>query len=64
MKESNAFTSNQSQNNQNLTQQSEDKTLRLFLDFLIDDIQKNADSLVPYTEEMSKELDELLEGVI
>ncbi|MDB9402771.1 hypothetical protein PN470_00340 [Microcystis sp. CS-574] len=37
--------------------------LRMFLDFLVEDAFKNLSSLTPYTEEMAKEIDELLKGV-
>jgi antitoxin PrlF len=37
--------------------------LRMFLDFLVEDAFKNPSSLTPYTEEIAKEIDELLKGV-
>ncbi|MCA2618911.1 MULTISPECIES: hypothetical protein [unclassified Microcystis] len=49
-------------NNQS-SQISENKMLRMFLDFLVEDAFKNPSSLSPYTEEMAKEMDELLKGV-
>jgi antitoxin PrlF len=49
-------------NNQS-SQISENKMLRMFLDFLVEDAFKNPSSLTPYTEEMAKEIDELLKGV-
>jgi antitoxin PrlF len=49
-------------NNQS-SQISENKMLRMFLDFLVEDTFKNPSSLTPYTEEMAKEMDELLKGV-
>jgi antitoxin PrlF len=49
-------------NNQS-SQISENKMLRMFLDFLVKDAFKNPSSLTPYTEEMAKEMDELLKGV-
>ncbi|WP_287754367.1 hypothetical protein [Microcystis sp. M112S1] len=49
-------------NNQS-SQISENKMLRMFLDFLVEDAFKNPSSLTPYTEEMAKEMDELLKGV-
>jgi antitoxin PrlF len=45
------------------TQISEDKMLCMFLDFLVEEAFKNPSSLTPYTEEMAKEMDELLKGV-
>jgi antitoxin PrlF len=42
---------------------SKNKMLRMFLDFLVEDAFKNPSSLTPYTEEMAKEIDELLKGV-
>jgi len=42
---------------------SENKMLRMFLDFLVEEAFKNPSSLTIYTEEMAKEMDELLEGV-
>jgi antitoxin PrlF len=49
-------------NNQS-SQISENKMLRMFLDFLVEDAFKNPSSLTPYTEEMAKDMDELLKGV-
>jgi antitoxin PrlF len=49
-------------NNQS-SQISENKMMRMFLDFLVEDAFKNPSSLTPYTEEMAKEMDELLKGV-
>ncbi|NCR67605.1 MAG: hypothetical protein GPJ34_13975 [Microcystis aeruginosa LL11-07] len=49
-------------NNQS-SQISENKMMRMFLDFLVEDVFKNPSSLTPYTEEMAKEMDELLKGV-
>ena len=49
-------------NNQS-SQISENKMLCMFLDFLVEDAFKNPSSLTPYTEEMAKEMDELLKGV-
>ena len=37
--------------------------MSLFLDFLMEDIIENPDKLIPYTEQMSDEVDELLAGV-
>ena len=37
--------------------------MSLFLDFLMQTSIENPDSLVPYTEEMSKEANQLIEGV-
>ncbi|ARI81116.1 hypothetical protein [Microcystis aeruginosa] len=42
---------------------SKNKMMRMFLDFLVEDAFKNPSSLTPYTEEMAKEIDELLKGV-
>ncbi|AKV67199.1 MULTISPECIES: hypothetical protein [Microcystis] len=42
---------------------SENKMLRMFLDFLVEEAFKNPSSLTPYTEEMAKEIDQLLKGV-
>jgi antitoxin PrlF len=49
-------------NNQS-SQISENKMMRMFLDFLVEDAFKNPSSLTPYTEEMAKDMDELLKGV-
>ena len=49
-------------NNQS-SKTSKNKMLRMFLDFLVEDAFKNPSSLTPYTEEMAKEMDELLKGV-
>ncbi len=38
--------------------------MSLFLDFLMKDVIANPEKLVPYTETMSKEMDNLLAGVI
>ena len=37
--------------------------MSLFLDFLMRDVIKNPDKLIPYTEEMSGEVEELLANV-
>lgn len=37
--------------------------MSLFLDFLSKDAMKNPDQLIPYTEEMSQEIDDLLANV-
>ena len=37
--------------------------MSLFLDFLMKDVIKNPEKLVPYTEQMSDEIDELLTDV-
>ncbi|TRT83084.1 MAG: hypothetical protein EWV82_10285 [Microcystis aeruginosa Ma_AC_P_19900807_S299] len=42
---------------------SENKMMRMFLDFLVEEAFKNPSSLTTYTEEMAKEIDELLKGV-
>lgn len=46
-------------------QEDEEESLMmsLFLDFLVKDSLKNPDHLVPYTEEMSAEIDNLLTDV-
>ena len=41
----------------------DEDNMKLFLDFLAEDIGKNPSQLVPYTEEMDLELEELLKGV-
>jgi antitoxin PrlF len=50
----------------NVEEQDEDESLMmsLFLDFLMKDAMKNPDKLVPYTQEMSAEVDELLADVV
>lgn len=50
----------------NVEEEDEDESLMmsLFLDFLMKDAMKNPDKLVPYTQEMSAELDELLADVV
>jgi antitoxin PrlF len=47
------------------TEDNDNETLMmsLFLDTLLKEVIKDPSSLVPYTEEMSKEMDNLLEGV-
>ncbi|HAA28466.1 MAG TPA: hypothetical protein DCE56_13280 [Cyanobacteria bacterium UBA8553] len=47
-------------------EEEEDESLMmsLFLDFLMKDAVKNPDKLVPYTQEMSAEVDELLADVV
>ena len=37
--------------------------MSLFLDFLIKDAMKNPEKLIPYTEEMSQKIDDLLTDV-
>lgn len=44
--------------------ETESIMMSLFLDFLMKDAIKNPDSLVPYTKEMSDEMDELLADVV
>lgn len=39
------------------------KMLRMFLDFLMEEVTKDPSKLVPYTAEMKAEEDKLLEGV-
>jgi antitoxin PrlF len=41
----------------------DDVKMSLFLDLLMEHIIENPDSLVPYTEKMSQEVNELLAGV-
>jgi antitoxin PrlF len=50
----------------NVEEEDEDESLMmsLFLDFLMKDAMKNPDKLVPYTQEMSAELDEILADVV
>ncbi|MGJ5628519.1 hypothetical protein [Nostoc sp. CALU 1950] len=38
--------------------------MRLFLDFLMNDVMQKPYKLIPYTQEMSDEMDELLADVI
>lgn len=45
------------------TEEEESLMMSLFLDFLTKDIVKNPEKLVPYTEEMSADIDELLADV-
>jgi antitoxin PrlF len=44
-------------------QDEEDLMMSLFLDFLMKDVITNPEKLIPYTEEMSKEIDDLLADV-
>ncbi len=44
--------------------EAESLTISIFLDTLIKDAMKNPSQLVPYTEEMSAEVDELLADVL
>lgn len=45
-------------------QEEEDSLMMsLFLDFLMKDVIKNPEKLIPYTEEMSTEIDDLLTNV-
>lgn len=46
-----------------LEEEEESLMMSLFLDFLIKGVVKNFDKLVPYTEEMSTEIDDLLAEV-
>ncbi len=50
----------------NVEEEDEDESLMmsLFLDFLMKDAMKNPDKLVPYTQEVSAEVDELLADVV
>ncbi len=41
-------------------EEEESLMMSLFLDFLIKDVVKNPDKLVPYTEEMSRDIENLL----
>jgi antitoxin PrlF len=38
--------------------------MRLFLDFLMNDVMHNPYKLIPYTQEMSYEMDDLLADLI
>lgn len=49
--------------NQEETEDEDSLMMSLFLDFLMKDTIKNPDQLIPYTEEMSKEIDDLLADV-
>ena len=44
--------------------EDEDIMMRLFLDFLMNDAMQNPSELIPYTQEMSDEMDDLLADVI
>ncbi|MDY6806266.1 MAG: hypothetical protein SXA11_21015 [Cyanobacteriota bacterium] len=44
-------------------EEEESVTMSLFLDFLMRDATNNPEKLVPYTEEMSAEIDDLLTDV-
>ena len=44
-------------------EKEESLMMSLFLDFLMKDVIKNPEKLVPYTEQMSDEVDELLTDV-
>jgi antitoxin PrlF len=44
-------------------EEEESLMMSLFLDFLMKDAIKNPDRLVPYTEEMNREIDDLLADV-
>ncbi|MCC5635961.1 hypothetical protein LC593_08840 [Nostoc sp. CHAB 5844] len=46
------------------TDETEEIMMSLFLDFLMKEAMRNPTSLVPYTEEMSNEMDDLLKDVI
>lgn len=52
-------------NNDKDTDDDEHESLMmsLFLDFLIKDAMKNPEQLIPYTKEMSQEIDDLLSDV-
>ncbi len=41
----------------------DDVYCRQFLNFINEDVEKNPDNLVPYTEEMNSELNQLLKGI-
>ncbi|GAA6616848.1 hypothetical protein [Scytonema sp. NUACC26] len=45
-------------------EESDALMMSLFLDFLMKDAMKNPSKLVPYTKEMSDEMDELLADVV
>lgn len=46
-----------------LKEEEESLMMSLFLDFLMKDTVKNPEKLIPYTEEMSEEIDNLLANV-
>ncbi|MBD2448260.1 hypothetical protein H6G76_14005 [Nostoc sp. FACHB-152] len=46
-----------------MPKQTETIMVRLFLDFLIKEAMKNSTALVPYTEKMSNEINDLLKDV-
>ena len=46
------------------TDEDEALMMSLFLDFLMKDAMKNPSTLVPYTKEMSDEMDDLLADVV
>ena len=50
-------------NNERDEDDDEGLMMSLFLDFLIKDAMKNPEQLIPYTEEMSQEIDDLLTDV-
>lgn len=47
----------------NIDEEEEGLMMSLFLDFLSKDVIKNPEKLIPYTEEMSQEIDNLLADV-
>ena len=50
-------------NNERDEDDDEGLMMSLFLDFLIKDAMKNPEKLIPYTEEMSQQIDDLLTDV-
>ncbi|CCQ55666.1 AbrB/MazE/SpoVT family DNA-binding domain-containing protein [Crocosphaera watsonii] len=50
-------------NNERDEDDDEGLMMSLFLDFLIKDAMKNPEKLIPYTEEMSQKIDDLLTDV-
>jgi hypothetical protein len=49
---------------QGLERERSDLDMQMFLDFLMQEVDKNPACLIAYTEEMDAELDNLLEGVV
>ena len=50
-------------NNERDEDDDEGLMMSLFLDFLIKDAMKNPEKLIPYTEEMSQQIDDILTDV-
>jgi antitoxin PrlF len=47
----------------NVEEENEGLMMSLFLDFLVKNVLENPEQLIPYTEEMSREIDHLLADV-